>query len=232
MIWRPILMTDSMAQASFDGRKTQTRRPVKPQPDNPGTFGISPIWGSGIRDDHYTIHAATNVNGERVDQWIKCPFGQPGDGLYVREAWQATVAWTSMEYVHCNHYVDDFGRNIPETTNEIQVENEPRFYYRAAWDGWHEDDESEQPGKSGCVWWRPSIHMPKWAARTWLKNNSIWVEKLHDITEAGARAEGFKDRAEFLAWWRTAYKGKPWAEDQNPWVFVDDFHKTTKPSEV
>lgn len=82
---RPILFSGPMVRAILDGRKTQTRRAIKPQPNNPSTFGVSPIWGRGVGPDgKYRIHAATNVDGDRVDRFICAPAG-PGDILWVRE---------------------------------------------------------------------------------------------------------------------------------------------------
>lgn len=89
---RPILFSGEMVRAILDGRKTQTRRVVLPQPNNPDVFGVSPVWGSGVPrqsvdpQQRFGIHAATNVEGKRVDRWISCPFGAVGDRLWVREA--------------------------------------------------------------------------------------------------------------------------------------------------
>lgn len=89
---RPILFSGPMVRAILDGSKTMTRRVVKPQPDNPETFGISPVWGYGVHSKgehagHYCVHAATNVGGRRVDRFIRSPYGKPGDRLWVRETW-------------------------------------------------------------------------------------------------------------------------------------------------
>lgn len=83
---RPILFSGPMVRAILEGRKTQTRRLVKPQPDNPETFGISPVWGHGVhRDGIFKLHAAFNEGGKRVDKFLPCPYGAPGDRLWVRE---------------------------------------------------------------------------------------------------------------------------------------------------
>ena len=90
---RAINLRDWEVRANQDGRLKMLVRPVKPQPNNPEVFGVSPIWGScvpteytpGVRSGsipakcvgRYTIHAATNENGQRVDRWIACPYGKP-----------------------------------------------------------------------------------------------------------------------------------------------------------
>jgi hypothetical protein len=219
MIWRPILMTDDMAQAAFEGRKTQTRRPIKGRLEN-NEDGSWTLWRghkgetNKRRADAYKSGALVSSRDWLIplEEWLTelAPW-KPGDGLYVRECWGMTAP--------CDLEFCKAGDVLQGQQDILRYDCTPTVHYRSA-------------GEFDGMYWRPSIHMPKWAARTWLKNNSIWAERLHDITEAGARAEGFKDRAEFLAWWRTAYKDKPWAEENNPWVYVDDFHKTTKPSEL
>jgi hypothetical protein len=215
MIWRPILMTDSMAQAAFEGRKTQTRRPIKGRLEN-NKDGSWTLWRghkgetNKRRADAYKSGALVSSRDWLIplEEWLTelAPW-KPGDGLYVREPALVVATAGGGDHPLRVHY-------------EFVADNSSHSLY------W---PTRLKPPRVG---WRMANGCCKEAARTWLKNNSIWAERLHDITEAGARAEGFKDRAEFLAWWRTAYKGKPWAEENNPWVYVDDFHKTTKPSEL
>jgi hypothetical protein len=85
VVTRQVLMSGPMVRAILDGTKTQTRRVILPQPNNPHTFGISPIWGYGCKDGAFYIHAAFCEDGQRVDRQLRCPYGQPGDRLWVRE---------------------------------------------------------------------------------------------------------------------------------------------------
>jgi hypothetical protein len=109
-----------------------------------------------------------------------------GDRLWVRETWRAC---------------DEMGYSlpgIPARPGGLTLE------WRADWDDTH-------PGP-----WRPSIHMPRWASRITLDVVSVWGERLHDITEAGARAEGFASRQGFLGYWSTLYG----PDDCRVWVVV------------
>jgi hypothetical protein len=105
---------------------------------------------------------------ERKEVKAKCPYGRPGDVLYVRESW--FPAAINGERVLIAYYDQDAANAI-----EIAPANNS-FYWK-------------QMQKSRMI---PSIHMPKEAARIWLKVTDIRVERLQDISEADAIAEGLK----------------------------------------
>jgi hypothetical protein len=175
----PLLFSTPMVQAILDGRKTVTRRIVNPQPNNPNTFGISPIWGydvpMGLNNQpikHWTsdfrykgapkdpwnyfgVHCATNVNGQRVDKNIVCPVGKVADRIWVRETWSKI------------HY-----ENIDE---------KPTYFYKA---------DANTSNLQHI--WKPSIHMPKSAARIWLEITKISIEQLNDVTAEDAIKEGIE----------------------------------------
>lgn len=150
------------------------------------------------------------------DRWIwrKCPFGKPEDRLYVRETWR----------LHDEDYSD------PPVSELAQAVRQQDVHYRA--------DEPEQDGAG----WRPSIHMPRWASRITLEITDIQVERLHEITEAGAKAEGLssgEDRSyshaehglpytpykdAFEALWDKLY-GKKHSWLSNPWVWSIRFKR-------
>jgi hypothetical protein len=143
---RPILFSGPMVRALLDGRKTQTRRMVKPQPDRVELFPEG--WG---RNDG----GAVNMFAP-----LRCPFGQPGDRLWVRES-----------------VAIDYFASAP------WLEPEKRHGYRADWNSRAADVVPEPK-------WTPSIHMPRWASRITLEVTGVRVERLKDISESDAVAEG------------------------------------------
>lgn len=211
---RPILFSGEMVRAILDGRKTQTRRVVKPQFDK--------TWGRGVRrgDDAYSVHVdIMEDSGEW--KWIKCPYGKPGDRLWVREN----------------------GWEPPETTPymiQMGADTWPNYMYDA--DG---GDDGEWCKENG---WkrRPSIHMPRWASRLTLEVTEVRVERVQEISEEDANAEGIvckwiqrgpagdlSQRCDrygntatklFEQLWDSINGTKhPWAS--NPWVWVVSFKR-------
>jgi hypothetical protein len=136
---RPILFSGSMVRDILDGRKSQTRRVVKPQPKNRPVRAYDKVW----------YDADCILPGVPM----KCPYGQPGERLWVRETFATGYGGT---------------------------------FYRA--------DEGENcKFISGCkVPWKPSIHMPRWASRITLEIVRVRAERLQDISEADAIAEGVR----------------------------------------
>jgi hypothetical protein len=173
---RPILFSAPMVQAIRDGRKTQTRRPVTPQPP---AAAVKPwcIIHSSHASRTGTWGWTDSVEAEPpryVVDGVRCPLGVAGDQLWVREAFQVFER-TSSE-------VD--GQEWSQVTKRLRTDlDEPpssrwcRLAYRA-------DAELDE------VTWRPSIHMPRWASRIQLESELIRVQRLHDITDEEAIAEG------------------------------------------
>ena len=118
-----------------------------------------------------------------------------GDKLWVRECWRAV--WSGFEY-RCD------GARYPRMLTASQV---------AKWGHWQ---EKLAGGK-----WAPSIHMPRWASRTVLDVLDVRVERLQDITDEGARAEGFASRVAFIETWDAIYPSMPFHAD--PWVWRIEF---------
>ena len=160
---RPILFSASMIRALLNGTKTQTRRVVKPQfaadalpVEMPA---IDPAWGwvipghSGV----WWCDAAANPDDLR-----RCPYGQPGDRLWVRESWRAPLAY--------------------ELTPPRDIQPGTPIAFQA-------DGAGTLPhinvGKL-----RPGMFMPRWASRILLEITDVRVERLQDINEADAVAEG------------------------------------------
>ena len=181
---RGILFTGPLVRQILDGEKTQTRRLLpdvfNSPPDlvsevvRPGSeldaasrFFVAPgQWGIRFRGGHPMV-------GQR------CPYSVPGDLLYVRETFQVTGHGWQCPGIHS---LDEYHVDVQYRTDGAEVEHiVPREVYRAE-EACEEDDDR----------WRPSIHMPKWAARIWLRVTDVRVERVQDITEEDARAEGVK----------------------------------------
>ena len=208
---RPILFSSPMIQALLDGRKTVTRRVAKPQP-----IGCLTAFAEFARE----IHAG---QCER-DVWIdedetqhRCRYGKPGDLLYARETWQRVydTDGRGKEY----SVIQPSGPRVP---------NLERIIYRAT------DDRDDPAGPRFP--WRPAIHMPRSASRLTLRITDVRVERLQEISEADARAEGVSfgnitdqatgeiDRDAVEAYeqlWESINGKGSWAA--NPWVFVIAF---------
>lgn len=202
---RPILFSGAMVRALLAGTKTQTRRIVKSQPPadkqrvawyEPGVMGWAP---PDVPSQHW--------------HRVRCPYGQPGDRLWVREAF--------------GHFErnDNFSPGC-------------EVFYRA--DG---ECLALQP-------WRPSIHMPRWASRITLEVTSVRVERLQDISEADALAEGIvphvrggwhwhpHNPSDLDDWHQFGFKtaayayeslweqiNGPGSWDSNPWVWAVEFKR-------
>lgn len=183
-------------RAILDGRKTQTRRVVKPQPER--RWNVEPD-GTFCRGEH--------EKGEPCEEHAErliCPYGQPGDRLWVRET-------------PLNHALSGYS---------------PVWFYRA------DDDEKPHDRK-----WIPSILMPRKASRITLEIESVRVERLNEISEEDAKAEGIDgwnwdgDVLPFVAanqhlhpavlkyalLWQSINGPGSW--DANPWVWVVTFRR-------
>ncbi len=150
-----ILFSGPMVKAILDGLKTQTRRVVKLR-DPSCTYSIiddthGPMWPHDA-DEGGNWHKA------------RCPYGSPGDTLWVRETWQQVTL-----------RADNGQRYVVKKP----IEGYGVLHYAA-------DGESDPPPK-----WRPSIHMPRWASRLTLKVTDVRVEQVQEISEEDVDAEGF-----------------------------------------
>jgi len=213
---RPILFSAPMVRAVLDGRKTQTRRLVKPQPDH--------HWQSlpGYRLD---MPASDLVNGST---WRICPYGVVGDRLWVRETW-GLLSYTDETEWH---------------RGSLKGLRDQRTFWDVAYRAEYGLGQMYREPDRDTGRWRPSIYMPCWASRLTLEITGVRVERLNDIGEADAIAEGIEregggwrnyldtstphltPQASFATLWESINGGNSWAA--NPWVWVVQFRRVTK----
>jgi len=164
---RPILFFPSMVRAILAGTKTQTRRAIKPVGNDEGfvlqDYGDGP-WPYRSEDGESGFYR--DSHGYDVEERIKCPYGRPGDRLWVRESFSGP---------YCMEAQDGMAAAAPS-----KWAHKSRIWYWA--DG--------QPTHGDWTRPRPSIHMPRWASRITLEVTDVKVERLQDISEADAMAEG------------------------------------------
>ncbi|HGM7000535.1 hypothetical protein [Serratia marcescens] len=211
---RPVIFNGEMVRAILDGRKTQTRRVIaNVSPDN-----CIPLQKQTKTKDGIYTHVM-DAPGHGL-----CPFGQVGDRLWVRETFAVLG--------------NEDGCPIDWDGNLIKGDEKKaaRIYKASCW---------QEPGNYG-LWsipdrdtqyegtWRPSIHMPRWASRISLEITSVRVERLNDISEEDAKAEGVKagvcpghehmmHQVAFSELWQSIYGAESWRA--NPWVWVISFRR-------
>lgn len=228
----PILFSTPMVQAILAGRKMQTRRIVQPMRGKqskwlpPGLINSVPhgeIIKGGWQMHHPKagqVHYGVEVAYDSPLGWVKCPYGQPGDLLYVRETW--FPAAINADSVLVGYHEKDPDITIEITTDMVE------YYWK-------------QLHKGRMI---PSIHMPKEAARIWLQVTDVRVERLQDISEDDAQAEGveahqtelgpsyydyesgycnglFDAKDSFRTLWKSINGVDSW--ESNPWVWAINF---------
>jgi len=239
MTEHPILFSGPMVRAILDGHKIQTRRAMRPQIDlsqwplKPGALEKEKEWRymPRVADWH---HIEENMWGlfNKEDKpsdvpytGIKCPFGKPGDRLWVRE---------THGIIQPTH----------ATPGGKPYDQGP--VYRA--DGDEAPTWDEGPFEfSG---WRSSIHMPRWASRLTLEVTDVYVKQLQNMGKYDAQAEGFwpnghvqdtdgcdvwcpkasaeEAKSQFIDYWDSRYDKQGFGWNANPWVFVVNFKDITK----
>jgi len=197
-----------MVRALLEGRKTQTRRVVKQlQGMDPADVRLARTQG-GYPDGVRPVWECDFCEPDIFS--TPCPYGQPGDRLWVRETWQSVPFGPHRDWPGC----PDLRPQKPSEWNRTAV-----VIWRA---------DGEMPGSEI---WRPSIHMPRWASRITLEITGVRVERVQEISEADMYAEGL-DRAPygdpsagFQVLWDeiNGSRGYGWAS--NPWVWVLEFQR-------
>jgi hypothetical protein len=170
---RPILFSSPMVRALLDGSKTQTRRVVKlPHNNRLGVWEPTTVGGpnGGRTASGETVPFQGAIWHTRTGDSLICPHGQPSDRLWVRETCRAEELPDGLDGVR---YVADSAFAPIVDTQE-------------AAERWI--DLNAYRGKKGAV--VPAIHMPRWASRLTLEVTCVRVERLQDISEDDAKAEG------------------------------------------
>lgn len=207
---KPIIFSTEMVRAILDGRKTQTRRVIKPQPpetmqrkdflgficsskEQPGSYGDKKYWRYG----------APWGDGPDLNTPFPDPPYHPGQILWVRETWQH---------------------------NPCRGSGWPYDYKATPEHNSYEHDT-----------WRPSIHMPREAARLFLRVKNVRVERLQEILCGDMRREGCIpptvkggqyqqwQRDYWIPLWDSLYAKRGHGWDTNPWVWVTEFSRTEEP---
>jgi len=211
-----LLMADPLAQACAEGRKTVTRRPMSPQPALPFSSSVAKIERGGHPFSPSSFKgtpAEGRIAGEDRDAWLcldwcgniigtvelgDMPPRIPGAGIatvgqrvWVRECWTqfAPRPDPSDDGLNDRSVIDYRADFAPEDLGPVL-------------------DEYGDPLPR--IRWSPSVHMPKWAARTWGTLTSVTPCDLSDIDDAEAQREGFDTAAEFLAVVAKLYPGVRW----------------------
>lgn len=210
---RPIPFSGPMVRAILDGRKTQTRRVIKPQPTEgqaePLEYRIARIALMPPRSTGEAHEAWWASGDDLIGPIPRCPYGVPGDRLWVRETW-ALVPRTA--------YRSSTG--VEQTLNPAN--DHDAAVYR---EGWVRVAPS----------WRSPIFMPRWASRLTLEVTEVRVQRLQEISAEDVAAEGIdhdigSPLAAFAAAWDSIYeKRAPW--DTDPWVWALTFKVAEPPAE-
>jgi hypothetical protein len=223
---KPIIFSGEMVRAILDGRKTQTRRVIKPQPVE---------WVKAITFNEYLgewqylgyeggmVTSSTGFPGQKP---LKCPYGKPGDRLWVRKTWRRSFS--------------QFGQlpdGIEFKANNLLV------YFDKSDSGVQAKNAATEKNLPRDGRWRPSIHMPRWASRITLEITDIRVERVQNISFEDCRAEGcredfkidatgcpfectgthYGEKYHFIELWNSINAKRGYGWYVNPWVWVVEF---------
>lgn len=253
-----ILFSGDMVKAILDGRKTQTRRVIK-----------FPLHGR-FKDQAAAHVEFASVNRDGAGDWVAwrptpmtdeatariypngggfhCPYGKPGDRLLVRETWQY-ANWTRRGEPILRYRADD--ETVLFGWDQIPLDWHEKL--EDVWAGLSESENYSIDQRAADRKWRPSLFMPRWAARLALRVVDVRVERLQEISKADAIAEGLDSftvnygrtvntmtmwRARncddggypnpiecFENLWDSINAKRGWSWEVNPWVWVVEFEK-------
>lgn len=263
---RPVLFSAPMIRAILAGSKSQTRRVVTARNSTVLGYPAKKYWPHLLFEDAVPKEKSTlmmaicGVDKAPSDVHLSVPYQGPDDPqeeniddlpwYRVRSVWEVgDLLWVREAFV-IGYDADDRGLIMEDENGEELPE---KVFYRATEGddfGWLDDDGS----LTGKVPWKPSIHMPRWASRLTLRIIDVKVERLHEISEADARAEGadfrcrhgddhwsgwgigemvpepvpsqYSRRDGFRYVWESINGKGSWAA--SPWVWVVSFERVTE----
>lgn len=244
MTERPLLLSPALVRATLDGLKTQTRRVVARKgwqcvgpAAKPGTAIVASGGGRGFNPTRTEV--------------MPSPYGGPGDLLYVRETWRP-YSWHEGEPI-----VLEYKAGGPH--HEAGGSPEAESWEERMWEALSKElDAKGVPTDEHGVYqwegesplrWRPSIHLPKWGSRLWLAVRDVRVQRLQEISEEDAIAEGVNGgclrcgrpqpcgcphpdpdhRDSFAHLWDSINAARGYGWDTNPWVWAITYEKTEAP---
>ena len=210
---RPILFSTPMVDAILAGRKTQTRRVNGLEVINVNPNDWQFEWADYALRKPWRFTQKSSLNEQKLSdnsfnqEAISCPYGNLGDVLWVRETWCLCTPYGPEDYYY--GYKVDSG---------VRIKASDKYDYQSP------------------DIWKPSIHMPKDAARIFLEITNIRVERLQDISEEDAIKEGIQfnpdapaavsNKGAFAKLWESINGKESWKA--NPWVWVFEFKQIEK----
>jgi hypothetical protein len=207
---KPIIFSTPMVKAILEGRKTQTRRVIEPQP-------VTDILGM----QRWRAVSSGDISQRNSIILDYAPY-QPGDILWVREMWRCIAVGKGGQ-------------------NEVAI-----IEYKNGQQAVFDVDSKEALYFAGKARWKPSSHMPRKLSRLLLEVKGVRAERLRDISEEDAKAEGVSNISymlspnevvrlgesaavtRFCSLWDTLNARRGFSWDSNPWVWVIEFERIEK----
>ena len=234
---RPILFSGPMVRVILAGNKTQTRRTKAleyfSQPENDPNG-----WWCARVSDGVAYMVYKQSPHERA---VQCPYGRAGDRLWVRESYRFAASLDRLSPNDVGEKALDAGYSRPWAPTQFEADGRRT----GSWRGFDTPPAVTTPGKL-----RPGIHMPRWACRLVLEITGVRVERLQDINENDAIAEGIERMpcgVPDTRLWRNYTPGNGWTPslaipqnsfrtlwesingeaswDANPWMWAVEFRR-------
>jgi hypothetical protein len=227
----PILFCGEMVNAILNGRKTQTRRIIKPQPFL-RTDGFWQLFPSKLTNRFCTWEQINNYLLEH------CPYGQIGDRLWVKESWKI-IGW-DFEGRFTIQYRDEIKKNYEPSENEITDEQAVKYAIQCSDDCMDAGLKSDLDGNFICdgilpTMWRSPLFMPRWASRITLEIINVRIQRVQEISEDDAKSEGclasntgtyiFDAVDSYQELWDSINAKRDYSWESNPYVWVIEFRR-------